>query len=159
MPCSSQMLFSFKQAKRVSILFLKQVQVMKKLLCLISLFICATTTNANTSVQGKSSNTTQKSEEIKFGKDILATAINYPSFEVEFMAFLQQMRKSRAKKDYNILCELSKMTHEYMVNNIKYSEEFNKNHPNLKYESLLNELTNDNYQNKEGCTGKAYFYN
>lgn len=96
-------------------------------------------------------------EQVQFGEDVLSTAANYSTFEVGFSGLVGLLREYSAKKDFTMMCEISTMTHEFMVNNVKYSQEFNSKHPNLNYESLLNKLTQDNYDNKDGCTGKAYF--
>ena len=137
---------------------------MKKHLIIFSSLIFPTLTYADLTI--KTSDPIQdqidliqvQDKQIKFGKDILATALNYASFEVGLTVLVQQMRQYTAKKDYEMLCEIHLMAHEFMVNNMKYSQEFNSKHLNLNYESLLNKLTQDNYDNKDGCTGKAYFY-
>lgn len=136
----------------------------RKLLIIFSLLCHSAITNADLTI--KTSDPIQdqidliqvEDKQIKFGKDILATALNYASFEVGLTGLVHQMRQYTANKDYEMLCAIHLMAHEFMVNNMKYSQEFNSKHLNLNYESLLNKLTQDNYDNKDGCTGKAYFY-
>lgn len=137
---------------------------MKKYLIISSSFILPTLTYADLAI--KTSDPIQdqidliqvENQQIKFGDDILATTVNYASFEVGLIGLIQETKKYSTKQNYEMMCELYLMTHEFMVNNIKYSQEFNNKHPDLNYESLLQKLTQDNYENKDGCTGKAYFY-
>lgn len=100
----------------------------------------------------------EEGKQIVFGEDILATAINYPSFVVGLQGFAQAINEGIKNKDYNMVCEYNEMISEYLINNIKYSEEFNRsqNKPNY-YQRLLTAINKDILDNKKGCDGEAYF--
>ena len=128
---------------------------MKKYITILLLMYFTTATYADATIKASDHLTKTEDSQIKIEEDIVTTAENYDSFEVVMAAFVEEIKEYRAKKDFKMLCEIHLMTHEFMINNIKYSQEFNNKHPNLNYESLLNKLAQDNYDNKDGCTGKA----
>lgn len=133
---------------------------MKKTLILLSLLTCCSVTNADLTIKTNDSIEDQldliqvgEAQQIKFGDDILATTINYQTFEVGLEDFVRYMIELRKNNDFMKLCVVHDMAHEYLINNIKYATEYNKQHPNLPYEKLFTLIVKDPLENKKGCDG------
>lgn len=93
--------------------------------------------------------------------DVESEQVDFETFKAMFNAHLIHRRKldTQVVKDYNLMCVSDEIMFKFLTNNIKYAEQFNKeNESKFSYQKSLAMLNQDIYKNKEGCTGKAYFY-
>lgn len=95
---------------------------------------------------------------IEIPDDLVSKTKNYLSFKVGLYSFYTLYNQALAKKDFDMVCTYQEIMSEYLINNIVYAEQYNKekNKPDA-YQRLLHAVSSDSLANKKGCDGEAYF--
>lgn len=88
---------------------------------------------------------------------VVEVAKDYNEFEEKLSVFVLFLKEKRESNDYAILCVTQKMIHNFLINNIKYSQEYNSKNPNRNYEKLLETISQDQFDNKKGCDAGGIF--
>ena len=131
--------------------------MIKYLMILVPLFYCSL---GNTALidQTQPIQSSHHKKYLSFGTGSVATAENYDDFDTRLLAFVGVLQEEKAENDFESLCIVQNMILEYLINNIRYSQEYNQKNPNRPYEKMLSTITQDQLNNKRGCDGEINFY-
>lgn len=76
---------------------------------------------------------------------------SYEDFVTGIYTYKDLLLESIAAKDLKKACIYNEMTVNFLINNIKYAEQFNQAESKTTYQDILKANQSDYYNNKEGC--------